>query len=261
MKRKIERTTTQEYRYQEQQAFLNGLAEKLDVVCYRPNYHADHDPNTVLFYTQEDHAHNCEVDKQKMMGYSRAQAEDLPYHIDDKYIYRDHFWCFENTDVNGHFNYDFANFGKLDLRSYTRWKEVIEGDVRFALIKKKLREYIRYAGGLYAIQEADQFVNDTNRELIAAYKLRYGTCYLGDVNIHNNERRKAVTSGQGSVYEEYTGQTVYNFGCDFVVPVKDEALEARIAEWNRDGWPKDASLVDSIMDRIDQIGGIHLIWY
>lgn len=116
------------YVYLEQQRAIAQIAEKLGVVVFRPDYHrAKGDKNTVLLYTKEDAAHNVEVDKisKNSITYTASGAEDRPYFIDDKYIYRDHFWCFENTDVNGLLNYHFANFGKIDLRGH-KWYANLE---------------------------------------------------------------------------------------------------------------------------------------
>ena len=123
------------YMYREQQRFFDEIAQKLNVVCFRPNYHGkDRDANTVLFYTCEDHVHNCRVDRQPIQ-FSRSQAIDSRCNIDDKYIYRDFFWSFENTDVNGHLDYGFGNFGRIDLRG-PKWREVLEKEIRTALERK-----------------------------------------------------------------------------------------------------------------------------
>jgi len=53
-----------EARYREQQTHLNAIAAKHGVVCFRPDYHGKpRDANTVLFYTKEDHAYNCKLDR------------------------------------------------------------------------------------------------------------------------------------------------------------------------------------------------------
>ena len=110
------RGTEYEYqRYTAEMRFMSELAATLGVSMYFPNYHgANGDKNTVLFYTKEDEAHNREVDKQ-FMQYSASAAKDS--HVtDEKYIYRDAFFAFENTDANGNLSYDSANFGTINLR-------------------------------------------------------------------------------------------------------------------------------------------------
>lgn len=233
------------WRYKEQQKFLNEVAERLGVVCYRPNYHGKKgDKNTVLFYTKEDEAHNCKVDRQ-VVQYSRSEAQDR--HItDESCIYRDHFWWFENSDRNGVYDYNFGNFGKLDLQS-DRWKEVIEGDIRLALVKKRENEYLTWCGGAFGLREADEVYNGLNREMVKAMKLRYGKCFLGSVN----------RTGDGEILVEYVGQPVYNACCDFCVPEKDETLEALIREWSE---KKLVKTLDEISEHIKKMGGRNFIW-
>lgn len=102
------------YIVNEQQVFLNSLAEKYGVVAYRPSYHgAKRDGNTVLFYTKEDHAYNEKLDK---------EAHGFPVSNE---MYMQHFWFFENTDCNGCVNPQFANHGRIDLRGL-HWEEKIE---------------------------------------------------------------------------------------------------------------------------------------
>ena len=91
--------------------------------------------------------------------------------------------------------------------------------------------------------------------------MRYGKAYMGNVNFYDDKRKK-IAKGEASVYEEYTGQMIYNFGCSFVVPTQDEELEYLIRDWNSDDrLPKDPEAVNKITSRVDRLGGIHLIWY
>lgn len=247
-------------RYTEQQGFLNQVAQKLGVVCYRPDYHADkRDCNTVLFYTKEDEAWNRKVDKQPTR-YSRSEAADLKkeykgIEISPEYIYKDYFWSFENTDVNGYEDYQFANRGRIDLRGRD-WKERLEGHIRLALARKKRREYVSLTGGWLELREADDTLNDSNRDIIQALRDAYGRAFLGNINFYD-EQRQRIVEGKESVFEEYTGQIVYTATADFVVPAADEKLEELIREWNEKSGP---GLVDKITSRIDQLGGEHLIW-
>lgn len=253
-----------DYRYREQQQFLNDLAVRIGFVTFRPEYHAaPRDCNTVLLYTMEDAKHNREVDREPT-SYSRSEAHDrMKYggiQISEKYIYRDYFFAFENTDRNGHYDLDFANFGRLDLRGRD-WRERLEGAILLAMARKKQNDYIRGTGGYGSLREADETYNDLNRELIRCFLMRYGKAYMGNVNFYDDKRKK-IAKGEASVYEEYTGQMVYNFGCSFVVPTQDEELEKLIRDWNSDDrLPKDPEAVKKITTRVDRLGGIHLIWY
>lgn len=129
-------------------------------------------------------------------------------------------------------------------------------------IQRKQIQYLAATGGVWALREADEKYNDMNREIIEAFKNAHGRAYLGKINFYDDERRR-VASKQQSVYVEYTGQLVYNFGCAFVVPEKDEALENLIFDWNTDK-PSVSScrgLIDAIMARIEELGGINFVWY
>lgn len=229
------------WQYREQQKFLNEVAERLGVVCFRPEYHAKtRDKNTVLFYTKADDRRCRELDRQGV-------ACDNP-------IYPRHFWSFENSDRNGMFDFNFANFGKLDLRGF-RWREALEGDIRIALVKKAERDYIGGCGFL-GLNEGDDYYNDLNRKLIQAVKMKYGKCFLGKVNFDGDER-KAVIARERSPLVEYTGQRVYNFGCAFCVPDRNEQLEAMIAEWNQEA---PAGAVSEITKLVRKLGGFNLVW-
>lgn len=128
-------------------------------------------------------------------------------------------------------------------------------------IKEMQNAYIAASGGVLEIRESDDTYNDSNRDLIEAYKEKYGSAFLGSINFYG-DRRESVVSGEKSVYEEYTGQPVYNFGCDFVVPTKDEKLEALVRDWNSGkSRYNGVSVIDTIMDRIQELGGSNLLWY
>lgn len=245
-------------KYEIQQNFLAQLAEELGVEVYRPDYHRKSgDKNTLLFYTKEAAAHNRLVDKLSR-GYTGSEARDAKKYcgvtIPPEQVYQDSFWWFENSDVNGQLNLDFANFGRLDLRS-DRWQDALRGAVKVALIKRKQAEYLAASGGVLYLSEGAEQYNDLNRELIAAMKLRDGEVYMGNVNYYGSQNR-AVAAG-ASIYEEYTGKKIYNFACAFCVPTKDSKLQELVREWNITG---NSFLVDRIMSRVEALGGINLIW-
>lgn len=229
------------WQYREQQKFLNEVAERLGVVCFRPEYHAkSRDKNTVLFYTKDDDRRCREVDRQGV----RCDDPSYPRH----------FWSFENSDRNGLFDFNFVSFGKLDLRG-SRWREVLEGDIRIALVMKAERDYIGEYGHLY-LQEGDDYYNGLNRKLVQAVKMKYGKCFLGKVNFDGDER-KAIVAGEKSPFVEYTGQKVYNFGCAFCIPEENDQLATLIAEWNREAT---VGAVAEITELVVNLGGFNLIW-
>lgn len=121
-----------DYRYREQQTFLKELSQRHGLVAFRPEYHAHkRDCNTVLIYLAEDEEHNRMVDQQPF-SYTSSEAryfeKRLKRTIDEKYVYRDFIFAFENTDINGQLNYGFANYGRLDLRGRD-WKEILENAI------------------------------------------------------------------------------------------------------------------------------------
>lgn len=248
--------------YVRQQSAIDEIASRLGVVSYRPDYHGGKgDANTVLLYTFEDAEHNIQVDRQPF-SYTRGEADDRRKSgqaIPDELVYRDHFWCFQNTNINGRFDMEWGNFGKLDLRG-SRWKEVLEGSIRVAYAKKQEALHILHTGGWLALREADETSNGLNRVLIEAIKLQYGKAFLGKINFHGEKRQKII-SGEGAVYEEYTGQELHNFCCDFVVPTADVEIEKRIRQWAAAELPLPAKLIDQITSRVEEIGGANLIWF
>lgn len=219
--------------------------------------------NTVQFYLPEDAKHNSAVDKEPF-HYSSVEARDLMQtqkrEIPQKYIYRDPIWVFTNSDVNGCGSYDFANHGKLDLRS-PRWKESLGGHILLALLKNRQYKYVAAVGGYCSICEADEDYNDYNRCIIDAMKTAYGRVFLGSINL-DGAKRQEVLDGKSSVYTEYVGQKIYNGGYEFCVPVADEELEQLIRGWNGDDrLPKKWVNVEAITGRVRDVGGEYLIWY
>ena len=154
----------------------------------------------------------------------------------------------------------FANFGKIDLRGI-RWKTVLEGHIRYALARKLQFEYVRRSGGHLELREADDVYNDLNREQLLALKMMHGRLFLGSINFHGDQRKKVI-AGKKGVYEELLDQMVYNFGCDFAVPTPDKKLEELIRAWNGDErLPKRLVDVEAMTGRVEQLGGLNLIWY
>lgn len=136
----------------------------------------------------------------------------------------------------------------------------IQKENRLDLVLQKQKEYVYSQGGLLRIQEGDAAFNDLNREIIDAFKETHGKAYLGEVNF-DGDKRKEIIEGKRSIYEEYTGQMVNNFGCVFVVPEKDEKLEMLIRDWNTPSASHTLQTVDVVSTRIKKIGGLLLIWF
>lgn len=127
-------------------------------------------------------------------------------------------------------------------------------------IKKEQYRHVAECGGYWNLQEVDDVNNDFNRALIRAFKQENGKAVIGKINLplRNPHDAEAV---EPAVFEEYTGQLIYNFGADFVIPAVDSALEALIREWNtKDGYKKGMKLLNAIIERINNNGGLQLFW-
>lgn len=160
----------------------------------------------------------------------------------------------------GQLDMGWANNGKLNLRSLD-WKTKLEGSITFAFARKMQFNYVRSTGGYLELREADNTYNDWNREQLRALKMMHGRLFLGSINFHGDQRKKVVAGKEG-IYEELLDQMVYNFGCDFAVPAPDKELEKLIRAWNEDErLPKKLVDVEAMTGRVEQLGGINLIWY
>lgn len=249
--------------YDRQQLALDEIADELGAVCYRPHYHGiGSDKNTVMIYTAED-AQSLLTDEKESKLFA-GMAAKLKKMTCDKVIPRDitpnYFWRFENSDVDGTLSYDFANAGKIDLRS-NRWREILKGAIQVALVGKRQTEHILRTGGWSALREADEVYNDLNREKIAAFKVCHEDMRLGDITF-SGERRLEIIAGRESIYKEYAGEKIYNFSYSFCVPEADQRLEEMIRAWNRDErLPKNGEDVAKITERIEALGGFCMVWF
>jgi len=125
-------------------------------------------------------------------------------------------------------------------------------------LKTEEFKHVASMGGWYEIPEADCTLNDLSRKQIDALKNEFGSAYLGCINYYD-EKTNQVANGEMPIYTEYTGQMVYNFEYCFCVPCADSLLEKLIREWN--GKPSDVyNLIGKIINRIEELNGINLIW-
>lgn len=250
--------------YVQQQSALAEIASELGVVCFKPRYHGiGNDKNTVLFYTAEDAERNLLVDKQVFASFrnlSDSIEEKGHIQVPTEKVHLNFFWSFENSDIDNQLNYDFANAGKLDLRS-NRWRDILKGAIRFALANKCQRDHIAQTGGWGALREADEVYNDLNREKIAAFKMWHENIFLGNITF-SGEQRLAVIAGKESVYKQYLDETIYNFSCSFCVAERDQKLERMIRAWNQDErLPKSGKDIEKITRRIEALGGFSMLWF
>uniref|UniRef100_A0A6M3IM13 Uncharacterized protein n=1 Tax=viral metagenome TaxID=1070528 RepID=A0A6M3IM13_9ZZZZ len=129
------------------------------------------------------------------------------------------------------------------------------------LIKDEL-DIFRRAGGMGSWpSEFDQDMNDITIEKIKTFAALNNNglgsyCYLGKINRYSEDEGKPYLV-------PYDGQRVFNFEYGFMLPVYDEKLVELIrdrehAEYT--GTKEDYRRITEIMDRIQELGGIHLFW-
>lgn len=117
-------------------------------------------------------------------------------------------------------------------------------------------DYLQSIGGLMAVHGENKTLNDFNRKIASAMQSENEHCYIGKISFYGEEKQDIIT-GQRSIYTTYIGQYICDFSYDFCVPVPDEVLEEMIQQWNRGG---SANLLIWITNRIDSIGGYHMVW-
>ena len=237
------------FKYREQMQFLRELAEELGVVMFLPEYHAQTgDCNTVLLYFEEDDKFNRDVDK---------EYDALSLEMKNS-MYRRQFFSFENTDCNGRFSHDFANFGRIDLRGLC-WQEKLGSAIRLAYYRARQNKHIAASGGVLALREADDIHNDLNRNIIEAFRRFHGgTAFIGSVNYYDEDRQKII-AGEMNAIRPTAGELVYNFGCDFIIPKFDAGLNEMVRDFNKG--PATAQKATDIMKLVEKLGGLSFIWY
>lgn len=121
---------------------------------------------------------------------------------------------------------------------------------------KTFIEAIREGDG-YSPPEAHEGLNQANRTLILAMHEELGQAWLGKINLHSDEDRRRI------MWQYDPAEPIYNFGASFVVPMCDAELERLIRERDQapyEGTKKDYERVETIMARITELGGHHLVW-
>ena len=101
--------------------------------------------------------------------------------------------------------------------------------------------------------EADEYLNDSARELIFACRLEWGRAYIGRINEDRHDKRTT----EEIVWEVAQGVPVYNFGACFVVPHRDAELMEAIKAFRLS---PSVPAIDRISARVSELGGESLIW-
>lgn len=107
--------------------------------------------------------------------------------------------------------------------------------------------------------EFDPSINDISRAIIYQFKKKHAQCFLGKVNLYDQERKSLDVK-----LVPYDGQLIYNFEYVFVIPCHDEELIAMIKEHNREKEVFDSSAImegiTNIYEHIYALGGTALSW-
>jgi hypothetical protein len=120
-------------------------------------------------------------------------------------------------------------------------------------LKECSRATMRYLIENNGTSEFNMVINDISRETIKAMKRENGTCYLGKINLYDDDSFKLV---------EYTGQKVFNFEYAFCLPCYDERIEQMIDERSKAPYnnKEDLKRIEAISERIQQLNGDYLFW-
>ena len=132
-----------------------------------------------------------------------------------------------------------------------------EARKRFEKAKKRQLEYTASSGGILGLREADDTYNAMNREMLKHYRDSHFEAFIGRINYYDKARIDVINGK--SIYERLNDQFIYDFGCDFVVPVEDVALSKLIRLWNEK--PREIGTIEHIRQRVTDIGGEIFIWF
>ena len=116
-----------------------------------------------------------------------------------------------------------------------------------AEIKTMMHDQMNYVysnGGYLGIKEADDILNDSNREIIEKYKELFPDAVMGKY------------TGDGDIFKKPEGR-LYNFCCDFVLPGPDKDVEANVLKWRE---KTDYIALNNAINAIGKAGGQILIW-
>lgn len=110
-------TEVLDHKYKIQQQAIKDTCKELNLIAYYPSYHADKtDKNTVIIYTKEGHKYNESLPDNASVNEEKGRVCE-----------------FENTDINGNFDTNFMNYGKMDFRGIRDIKDIIKEYIKNAL--------------------------------------------------------------------------------------------------------------------------------
>lgn len=117
-------------------------------------------------------------------------------------------------------------------------------------------------GGFLEINESDNDVNNSTRQILSNYYNSYPSVYVGLINICDSEKRQKILNHQMSPLEKYNGEFMCNFGCDFIIPIDNDdlfkELESALIGWNE---TSELKYMNEIFNIIESNDGYSTIWY
>jgi len=99
-------------------------------------------------------------------------------------------------------------------------------------------------------------VNRWSRAIVRAMRREKGVAWIGNINIYEETRGKPVI-------QEYRKGMVFNFEVAFVLPVFDQILQDMILARDMSKYTTssaDYKRIIEIFKRIEEVGGLSLIW-
>lgn len=128
-------------------------------------------------------------------------------------------------------------------------------------LKKRQMHYTQCKGGPLALKEGDEIFNKLTRRIIHAYAKIHPQAFLGDIHMYGTQRRE-FKDGNTSAMRKYHGEEVCDFGCDFLIPMRDETLDELLREYNSvwNNASLKGSLLTKVIARIYSLGGQLLQW-
>lgn len=88
-------------------------------------------------------------------------------------------------------------------------------------------EYLNIHSNNGDTSEFDPSINDISRAMVHSLKKKYGECYLGKINLYDEERENLHVR-----LVPYEGQLIYNFEYCFILPCYDQKIIDLIREHN-----------------------------
>lgn len=123
-------------------------------------------------------------------------------------------------------------------------------------LKEKQNNYIKSIGGYANLKEADNFNNDLNRKIIAAYASEHEEVWLFNINYYG-ESKERIINGKDSPFMKYAGQSVLNFEIHYCIPCRDEQVAGSIRQWLTEPELETLNKIDNL---VDELGGLRFLW-